>query len=102
MTLTVERTEEKVEVDGGLIDYLKEKARYIRRRGLAINGRTLHAGSALSSSDIIAVLFYHVLKIDPQNPQWEERDIFINSRGHACEPIFAAMADLGFFPKEDL
>jgi transketolase len=85
-----------------LIERLKRKAKYLRQRGLAINGRTLHAGAALSSADIIAVLFYHVLKIDPQNPNWHERDIFINSRGHACEPIFVALADLGFFPESDL
>lgn len=85
-----------------LIEYLKVKATYLRQRGLAINGRTLHAGAALSSADIIATLFYHVLKINPQNPQWQERDIFINSRGHACEPIFVALADLGFFPADDL
>ncbi|MCC7518971.1 MAG: hypothetical protein IT578_07285 [Verrucomicrobiae bacterium] len=88
--------------DRQLIEHLTERARYLRRRGLAINGRTLHAGAALSSADIIAVLFYHALRIDPQHPAWEDRDIFINSRGHGAEPIFVALADRGFFPKADL
>src|SRR5207249_4422238 len=63
---------------------------------------TLHACAALSSADIIAVLFYHTLKLDLLNPCWEDRDYFINSRGHAAEPIYAALADLRFFPIQDL
>lgn len=85
-----------------LLARLTETARYLRWRGLALNNRTLHAGAALSSADIIAVLFYHALRLDPKNPAWEQRDIFINSRGHGCEPIYVAMADLGFFSETDL
>lgn len=85
-----------------LLARLAAKARDLRQRGLALNNRTLHAGAVLSSADIIAVLFYHVLKLDPQNPAWPQRDIFINSRGHGCEPIYVAMADRGFFPAADL
>lgn len=85
-----------------LVAKLRERARFLRYEGLKLNSRTLHAGAALSSSDIIACLFYHVLRLDPKDPAWKERDIFINSRGHACEPIYVAMADRGFFPWEDL
>lgn len=85
-----------------LIAQLRDKARFLRYEGLKLNNRTLHAGAALSSADIIACLFYHVLRIDPQNPVWSDRDIFINSRGHACEPLYVAMADRGFFPWADL
>lgn len=85
-----------------LIEHLQERAAFLRYEGLALNNRTLHAGAALSSAEIIAVLFYHTLRLDPKNPQWADRDIFINSRGHACEPVYVAMADLGFFPREDL
>jgi len=81
---------------------LKTKAKFLRVNALALNNRTLHLGGALSSADILAVLFYDVLRLDPQNPTWSERDIFINSRGHACEPLYVAMADLGFFPWQDL
>ncbi|HEY3131601.1 MAG TPA: transketolase [Acidobacteriota bacterium] len=81
---------------------LTERAKFLRRRGLAINSRTLHAGAALSSADIIAVLFYHTLRLDPLKPLWEDRDYFINSRGHGAEPIYVALADLGFFPSADL
>jgi transketolase len=85
-----------------LIEMITEKARFLRLNTLALNNRTLHAGAALSSADIIATLFYQILRLDPQNPQWEQRDIFINSRGHACEPLYVAMADLGFFDWQDL
>lgn len=81
---------------------LAEKARFLRINALALNNRTLHAGGALSSADLLAVLFYHTLKLRPAEPGWPDRDIFINSRGHACEPLYVAMADLGFFPWEDL
>jgi transketolase len=81
---------------------LQRKARWMRHQSIAMNGRTLHAGAALSSADIVAVMFYHVLRVDPKRPDWPERDIYINSRGHACEPVYAAMADRGFFPVSDL
>lgn len=85
-----------------LVARLGDKARFLRYEGLKLNNRTLHAGAALSSADIIACLFYHFLRIDPHNPAWSDRDIFINSRGHACEPLYVAMADRGFFAWDDL
>jgi hypothetical protein len=85
-----------------MIARIQSKAKFLRYEGLKLNSRTLHAGAALSSADIIACLFYHVLRLDPKNPAWADRDIFINSRGHACEPVYVALADLGFFPWDDL
>ncbi|MCD6219440.1 transketolase [Candidatus Calescamantes bacterium] len=61
-----------------------------------------HPGGALSSAEIIATLFFHHLRIDPKNPDWEERDRFILSKGHACAILYPALAKLHFFPKEDL
>lgn len=88
--------------DPALVAQLEAKARYLRREGLRLNNRTLHAGAALSSAEIVACLFFHELRLDPARPDWPDRDIFINSRGHACEPVYVAMADRGFFPREDL
>jgi transketolase len=85
-----------------LIGMLKDRARFLRINGLMLNNRTLHAGAALSASDIYAVLFYHILRVAPKNSKWIDRDYFINGRGHSCEPIYIAMAHLGFFPWEDL
>ncbi len=102
--------QQKAEITGVKIDVsrsaqikkIKEKAKFLRLNTLALNNRTLHAGAALSSADIIATLFYQVLNLDPENPQCKQRDIFINSRGHACEPIYVALADRGFFDWDDL
>ena len=61
-----------------------------------------HPGGALSAAEIIAVLFFHKLQLDPQHPGWEERDRFFLSKGHASAVLYAAMARRGFFPAEDL
>lgn len=64
--------------------------------------RRSHPGPALSIADIIAVLYFEVMRIDPQNPKWEDRDRLILSKGHACPALYAALALKGFFPKEEL
>ena len=61
-----------------------------------------HPGGSLSAAEIISVLFFHKLKIDPGNPKWEGRDRFFLSKGHASAVLYAAMARRGFFPMEDL
>jgi len=61
-----------------------------------------HPGGSLSAADILAALFFHQLRIDPMNPDWESRDRFILSKGHACSTLYAALARRGFFPMETL
>ncbi|MBG0771750.1 MAG: transketolase [Anaerolineaceae bacterium] len=61
-----------------------------------------HPGGSLSAADIMAVLYFKVLNIDPANPNWDERDRFILSKGHASALLYAALARRGFFPFEDL
>lgn len=61
-----------------------------------------HIGAVLSVADIIAVLYSDVLKYDCSNPKWEYRDRFILSKGHAGASIYAALAETGFFPVEEL
>jgi transketolase len=61
-----------------------------------------HPGGSLSAAEIISVLFFHKLKIDPGNPKWDGRDRFFLSKGHASAVLYAAMARRGFFPMEDL
>lgn len=76
----------------------------IRRHGIEmthISGGS-HIGAVLSAADIVAVLYSGVLKYDPKNPAWEERDRFILSKGHAGAAIYAALAESGFFPVEEL
>jgi transketolase len=61
-----------------------------------------HIGSALSISDIVAVLYGGILAVDPEHPEMESRDRFILSKGHACVAIYSALAKKGFFPITDL
>ncbi len=61
-----------------------------------------HPGGSLSIIDIITVLYWKFLKHDPKKPDWEGRDRFILSKGHACPALYTAMAYRGYFPKEDL
>ena len=61
-----------------------------------------HLASSLSCSDIVAVLYHSVLKLDPSCPKWEERDRFILSKGHAATALYAALQYKGFISSEDL
>lgn len=56
-----------------------------------------HPGPALSIADIIAALYFHVMSIDPRKPDWEDRDRFVLSKGHACTALYAALARRGYF-----
>jgi transketolase len=63
---------------------------------------TGHTASSLSHTDILTTLFYDVMKFDVNNPKLEARDRYIQSKGHAVEAYYCVLADLGFFPKEEL
>jgi transketolase len=66
------------------------------------SGRSSHVGSGLSIADIIAVLYGEVLRVDPADAAWPERDRFILSKGHAGACLYAALAERGFLPLEAL
>lgn len=61
-----------------------------------------HLGGALSIADVLAVLYGEEMKIDPQNPQWPERDKLVCSKGHAGPAVYGTLAVKGFFPYEEL
>jgi len=61
-----------------------------------------HPGPALSAADIVAVLYFNVLRIDPANPGWPLRDRFILSKGHSCPVVYAALARRGYFSPDVL
>lgn len=61
-----------------------------------------HPGGSLSAADIISALYFKVMKHDPKNPNWEDRDRFILSKGHVAPVLYAALAESGYFPVEDL
>jgi len=85
------------------MDY-SQIAKEIRKKVLKMifDSRTPHLGSSLSAVDILTVLYFKILKIDPKNPLDENRDRFILSKGHAAAALYAALAERGFFPKEIL
>ncbi len=82
---------------------LTTRATAIRRHIIhAATEHVCHPGGALSVTDIITALYFRVMKVDPANPQWRERDYFILSKGHAVLALHAALAERGFFPLETL
>lgn len=87
-----------------LIKNLEKEANIIRRYIIEMisNAEGGHIGGALSIADIMAVLYFHILKIDPENPEWEDRDRVVLSKGHASAAWYAALAERGYFPKEEL
>jgi transketolase len=83
---------------------LRAIARRIRRRSLEmIHAAGMgHAGGDLSAADILTALFFAVLRIDPEQPRWPDRDRFILSKGHCSAALYAVLAEAGFFPLERL
>ena len=61
-----------------------------------------HPGGSLSAADLFTYLYFKELNVDPANPQWEDRDRFVLSKGHTAPGLYAALALRGFFPVEDL
>ena len=83
---------------------LDERSRHLRRlviRALA-GGERGHIGSSMSLIEILRVLYDDVLRQRPDEPDWRERDRCILSKGHGCLALYAILADLGFFPLEEL
>ena len=76
----------------------------IRRHGIEMThlSKGSHIGAVMSVADVVAVLYADVLKYDPENPKWEDRDRFILSKGHAGASVYAALAENGFFEVEEL
>ena len=66
------------------------------------NAKSGHTGGSLSCVEILMALYYDVLNINPKNPEWEDRDRFIMSKGHSCPALYAVLADLGYFDKSEL
>lgn len=61
-----------------------------------------HPGGSLSCVEMLMALYYEVMRIDPKKPDDPDRDRFVLSKGHACPALYAILADLGYFPKEEL
>lgn len=93
-----------MEYDDKLIKDLEDKAQKLRRDvvisiGVGVAG---HIGGSNSSADIVAALYFHKMRHDPKHPEWRERDRFLLSKGHVGILQYAALAESGYFPVEDL
>ncbi len=84
------------------INFLKRKTKEIRKKVLTMlcKARSGHTGGSLSCVEILVSLYYKIMRHDPKNPQWEDRDRFILSKGHAAPTLYAVLADLGYFDEK--
>jgi transketolase len=93
-----------VGIDPALRSRLEERAAFIRIEtvnliNIAKNG---HYTSTFSAADLFSALYYHTLRIDPQRPDWPDRDRFVLSKGHAMVGLYPVLADLGYFDATEL
>lgn len=83
---------------------LKLTAYKIRRHALdaVYSAKSGHPGGSLSIAEILSVLYFHVMNVDPANPKNPDRDRFVLSKGHCAPALYGTLAERGFFPKEDI
>lgn len=86
-------TQELLKLESTALNLRRHIIRLIRA------GEAGHVGGALSSVEIMTALYFNLLKIDPKNPNWQQRDRFVLSAGHKCLVLYAALAERGFFDK---
>ena len=89
----------------------KEKLKELKKRATKIRMHVIeatynaccgHPGGSLSCADILSVLYFHEMRIDPSNPGWPDRDRFILSKGHCSPALYGALAERGFFPADEI
>ena len=82
------------------IKELEQTAKLLRRHIIEMTCRAEsgHPGGSLSAADIVTALYFHKMRFDSQRPDWEDRDRFVLSKGHAAPILYAALAEAGFFP----
>jgi len=83
---------------------LELKANDIRKSiiEMLVEAGSGHTAGPLGMADIFTLFYFHILKHDPKNPAWEERDRLVLSNGHICPVLYATMAHAGYFPLEEL
>ena len=87
-----------------LVTDLERKAKKIRYEIVKMVGpdNKGHIGGSCSIADIMSALYFYKMKLDPQNPQWNERDRLLLSKGHAALAQYVVLAELGYFPRGEL
>lgn len=83
---------------------LKRMANQIRQNiiTMLLPAKSGHPGGSLSAADILSVLYFREMRVKPEEPHWGDRDRFVLAKGHAAPVLYAALAEKGFFPKEEL
>jgi transketolase len=91
-------------LDEQQLRFLESKAREIRRLivEMVYCANSGHVGGSLSAADLVTALYYHLMRHDPGNPNWDSRDRFVLSKGHCTPVLYAVLADCGYFPLSDL
>ena len=86
------------------ITQLQQKANDIRKDiiEMLLQAKSGHSAGPLDLADVVTALYFNILNIDPQQPEWPERDVFFLSDGHTVPVQYAAMAERGYFPVEEL
>jgi transketolase len=91
-------------MDKDKLKELKKIAARIRKHVIneVFSAASGHPGGSLSCTDILTVLYFSAMRIDPENPKWEDRDRFVLSKGHCSPALYGTLAERGFFPVEEL
>ena len=91
-------------LDEKKVTYLEKKANDIRISiiEMLVEAGSGHTAGPLGMADIFTLFYFHILKQDPKNPAWEERDRVVLSNGHICPVLYASMAHAGYFPVAEL
>ena len=86
------------------IEDLKKIAKIVRKDivEMVYKAQAGHPGGSLSATDIVTALYFRIMRIDPEYPDWPDRDRFILSKGHACPVWYAALAERGYYDKSHL
>lgn len=84
--------------------FLKDKAKQIRIDILKMitKANSGHTGGSLSIADLLTLLYFKEMHVDPANPHKADRDRLVLSKGHAAPAMYACLAEKGYFPKEEL
>ncbi|MBI2335215.1 MAG: transketolase [Deltaproteobacteria bacterium] len=93
-----------MQISKARIDELKEIARHLRIDCLKMlhKAKSGHTGGPLGIMDMMTALYFEVMRQDPKNPTWPDRDRFILSNGHTCPALYVILAKLGYFPADEL
>ncbi|MDA2918752.1 transketolase [Desulfobacterota bacterium AH_259_B03_O07] len=84
--------------------FLEDKANQIREDiiKMLLEAGSGHSAGSLGTADIFTALYFHVMKHDPKNPDWEDRDRFVLSNAHICPVLYATLAHAGYYPREEM